>query len=56
MAFEKCKEKYFIVVEGEERATIRKSLAAAEKKRGELAKHSGGRKIHIFRAGEKIEY
>ncbi len=56
MGFEKCKEKYFIVVEGEERARIRKSFAAAEKKRRELAKHSGGRKIYIFRAGEKIEY
>ena len=45
MEFQKCKEKYFIIVEGEERATIRESLAAAEKKRQKLAKYSGGKKI-----------
>ena len=50
MEFQKCKEKYFIIVEGEERATIRESLAAAEKKRQKLAKYSGGKKIYVFRA------
>ncbi len=51
--FNKCKEKYFIIVEGEERATIRESLAAAEKKRKNLAKYSKGKKISIFKATEK---
>lgn len=53
MRFEKCKEKYFVIVEGEERASIRKTLVAAEKKRHELAKYSGGKKIYIFKAVEK---
>lgn len=53
MEFQKCKEKYFIIVEGEERATIRESLAAAEKKRKKLAKYSGGKKIFIFKAAER---
>ena len=39
MEFQKCKEKYFIIVEGEERATIRESLAAAEKKRQKEEKY-----------------
>ncbi len=53
MDFEKCKEKYFVIVEGEERAVIRESMAAAEKKRKKLAKYSQGKKIFIFRAMEK---
>lgn len=53
MEFQKCKEKYFIIVEGEERATIRESLAASEKKRQKLAKYSGGKKIFIFKAVER---
>lgn len=53
MEFQKCKEKYFIIVEGEERATIRESLAAAEKKRQKLVKYSGGKKIFIFKAEER---
>lgn len=53
MEFQKCKEKYFIIVEGEERATIRESLASAEKKRQKLAKYSGGKKIFIFKAVER---
>ena len=53
MNFDKCKEKYFIIVEGEERATIRESLAAAEKKRKALAKYSKGKKIFICKATER---
>ncbi len=53
MNFDKCKEKYFVIVEGEERATIRESLAAAEKKRKKLAKYSKGKKIFIFKATER---
>ena len=45
MNLEKCKEKYFVIVEGEERATIRDSLAAAEKKRKKLAKYSNGKNL-----------
>lgn len=52
MNFDKCKEKYFVIVEGEERATIRESLAA-EKKRKKLAKYSQGKKIFIFKATER---
>lgn len=53
MNFNKCKEKYFVIVEGEERATIRDSLVAAEKKQKAMAKYSKGKKIHIFKATER---
>ena len=55
MNFDKCKEKYFVIVEGEERATIRESLAAAEKKRKKLAKYSQGKKIFISRRRKETE-
>lgn len=53
MDFKKCKEKYFIIVEGEERAAIRKSEAAAEKKRKTLEKYSNGKRVLIYKAVEK---
>ncbi len=53
MELKKCREKYFVIVEGEERAVIRESLAAAEKKRKSLAKYSRGKKVFIFRATER---
>ena len=49
MNFVECKEKYFIIVEGEERAIIR----GTEKKRKKLAKYSKGKKIFIFKAVER---
>lgn len=36
MNFENCKEKYFIIVEGDERAVIRDTPEAAERKRKNL--------------------
>lgn len=53
MDFEGCKGKYFVLVEGEERAVIRDTEEAAEKKRKKLAKYSGGKQIFIFRARER---
>jgi hypothetical protein len=53
MEFKKCKDKYFVIVEGEERAAIRKSEAAAEKKRKNLEKYSSGKKVLIYKAVEK---
>ena len=50
MNFENCKEKYFVIVEGEERAIIRDTADAAEKKRKKLAKFSKGKKIFVFKA------
>ena len=50
MVFDKCKEKYFVIVEGDERAVIRDTEEAAERKRKKLSKHSGGKKIYVFRA------
>ena len=44
MNFVECKEKYFIIVEGEERAIIRGK---------KLAKYSKGKKIFIFKAVER---
>lgn len=46
-------EKYFVVVEGEERATIRSTYKDAVKKRNKLAKYSKGKKIYIYRARER---
>ena len=53
MKFEECKKKYFIIVEGEERAIIRDTPEAAEKKRKALSKYSKGKKIFIFAANER---
>jgi hypothetical protein len=53
MNFEKCKEKYFVIVEGEERAIIRDTAESAERKRKKLAKFSKGKKIFVFKAGER---
>ena len=53
MDFDKCKEKYFVIVEGDERAVIRDTEEAAERKRKKLSKHSGGKKIFIFKAVER---
>lgn len=50
MNFENCKEKYFIIVEGDERAVIRDTPEAAELKRKKLAKYCKGRKITVFKA------
>ncbi len=53
MNFVECKEKYFVIVEGEERAVIRDTAEAAEKKRKKLAKYSKGKKIFVFKAAER---
>lgn len=53
MNFEKCKEKYFVIVEGEERAIIRDTAESAERKRKKLAKFSKGKKIFVFKAAER---
>lgn len=53
MNFVECKEKYFVLVEGEERAVIRDTAEAAEKKRKKLAKYSKGKKIFVFKAQER---
>lgn len=53
MNFENCKEKYFVIVEGEERAIIRDTADAAEKKRKKLAKFSKGKKIFVFKAAQR---
>lgn len=53
MNFVECKEKYFVIVEGEERAVIRDTAEAAERKRKKLAKYSKGKKIFVFKAQER---
>ena len=53
MNFVECKEKYFIIVEGEERAIIRGTEKDAERKRKKLAKYSKGKKIFLFKAVER---
>ena len=53
MNFVECKEKFLIIVEGEERAIIRDTAEAAERKRKKLAKYSKGKKIFVYRAVER---
>lgn len=51
--FEKCKPKFFIIVEGEEKASIRDSLIAAQKKQKQLFRYNSGKKVVIYEAEEK---
>ena len=53
MNFDNCKEKYFVLVEGDERAIIRDTAVAAERKRKKLAKYSNGKKIFVFKSKER---
>lgn len=53
MVFSEIKEKFFVLVEGEERAIIRNSEAQAEKTRKRLSKFSGGKKIYVYKAEQK---
>ena len=53
MNFVECKEKYFIIVEGEERAIIRGPEKDADRTRKNLAKYRKGQKIFIFKAVER---
>lgn len=53
MDFDECKAKYFIVEEGNERAVIRDTPDAAERKRKKMLKYSGGKKIFIFKAEQR---
>lgn len=55
MNFEDCRAKYFIIVEGEERAIIRNTAADAERKRKRLSKYNKGKKIYVFRADQRNE-
>lgn len=50
MKFEECREKYFVLVEGEDRAVIRDTAEAAERKRTKQAKYSSGKRIFVFKS------
>jgi len=53
MNFSEIKGKFFIMVEGDDRAIIRNSEVQAEKVRKKLSKFSGGKKIYIYKAKQK---
>ena len=53
MVFSEIKEKFCVLVEGEERAIIRDSEKQAEKTRKRLSKFSGGKKIYVYKAEQK---
>lgn len=53
MDFSEIKEKFFVIVEGENKAIIRDSEVQAEKIRKRLSKFSGGKKIYIYKANQK---
>ncbi len=50
MTFQKIKDKYFILVEGSDRAIIRASEDQAERTRERLLKHSHGKKVFVYKA------
>lgn len=50
MIFAKIKDKYFILVEGSDRAIIRASEEQAERTRIRLLKHSGGKRVFVYKA------
>lgn len=49
MTFSKIKDKYFILVEGSDRAIIRASEDQAERIRSRLLKHSRGKRCSFIR-------
>lgn len=49
------REKYFVVAEGSDRAILRTDKKAAREKKKRVEKFSGGKKVHIFVAREKLE-
>ena len=53
MNFDECKEKYFVLVEGDERAIIRDTAEAAERKRKTVAKYSKGKRNIVFKSNDR---
>lgn len=53
MEFKPGKDKYFVLVEGDEKVSIRDTPEAAEKKRQKLAKYSKGKKVIIYKSTER---
>lgn len=53
MNFENCKEKYFIIVEGDERAVIRDTPEAAERKAKKTCKVLQGKKNHSIQSNSQ---
>lgn len=48
------REKYFVLLEGSDRAILRTSLATAIQKKDILEKFNPGKKAHIFLAKKKV--
>lgn len=53
MNYSDVKEKYFIIVEGTDRAIIRDSESQAEKVKKKLSKFSAGKRIYIYKSNQK---
>ena len=53
MEFKPGKDKYFVLAEGDEKASIRDTPEAAEKERHKLAKYSKGKKVIIYKSTER---
>ncbi|MDC7288516.1 hypothetical protein NXH76_11940 [Blautia schinkii] len=53
MDFKPGKDKYFVLVEGDEKAAIRDTPEAAEKKRQKLMKFSKGKRIIVYKSTER---
>lgn len=53
--FKTCKEKYFVLVEGDERAVIRNTAEDAERKRKKLLKYNRGKRVLIFKSDQRNE-
>ena len=50
------REKYFVLLEGSDRAILRTSVSAAVQKKKVLEKYNPGKKAHIFVVKKKIVY
>lgn len=48
------REKYFVLLEGSDRAILRTSVSAAVQKKKVLEKYNPGKKAHIFVARKKV--
>ena len=53
MNYSDVKEKYFVIVEGTDRAIIRDSESQAEKVKERLSKFSAGKRIYIYKSHQK---
>ena len=53
MNYSDVKEKYFVIMEGTDRAIIRDSESQAKKVKERLSKHAGGKRIYTYKSSQR---